>query len=73
MKNNNTATETPKLNHQGKPFAAKVHAGHPLRTYCRSIARRLWKESFGAKIIWRNSRHPGSDCSFRIYSGRCAA
>lgn len=47
--------------------------GHPLRKYCRSLARRLWHESFGAKIIWRNSRHPGSDCSFRIFTGRCAA
>jgi hypothetical protein len=68
-----TVPKDPTLNHLGKPFAKAVLPGHPLRKFCRSLARRLWRESFGAKIIWRNSRHPGSDCSFRIFTGRCQA
>ena len=64
--------EVAKLNHLGKPFKP-VAKSQPLHKYCRSLARRLWRESFGAKIIWRNSRQAGSDCSFRIFTGRCAA
>ena len=63
----------PKLNHLGKPFNPRPLPSHKLSKYCRSLARRLWRESFGAKVIWRRSRQPGSDCSFRIFTGRCAA
>ena len=72
-----TATTTeaavaPTLNHLGKPFA--ITAKSPTKSiYNRQLARRLWKASFGAKLVWRQSRQAGSDCSFRIFTGRCAA
>lgn len=73
---NNTATVTetaePKLNHLGKPFKPAVKSPAK-RLYNRQLARRLWRASFGAAIIWHKSRQPGSDCSFRIFTGRCAA
>ena len=64
--------KTSTLNHLGKPFA-KFTFGHALRTFSHAFARSQWRKSFGAKVIWKNSRHAGSDCSFRIFTGRCAA
>lgn len=69
---NNTATTTTPLNHLGKPFAITPKSADK-NIYSRGFARRLWRESFGAKIVWRQSRQAGSDCSFRIFTGRCAA
>ena len=68
---NNTATEQ-KLNHLGNPFKPAVQS--PVkRLYNRLFARGQWRKSFGAKVIWHRSRQPGSDCSFRIFTSRCAA
>ena len=64
--------EAQKLNHLGKPFKPATPS-KKLNLFNRQLARRLWRASFGAKVIWRNSRQPGSDCSFRIFTGRCAA
>jgi len=67
-----TAITAPTLNHLGKPF--KPVAKSPAKSiYNRQLARRLWRASFGAKLVWRQSRQAGSDCSFRIFTGRCAA
>jgi len=60
------------LNHLGQPFKPATPS-RKLSKFCRTFARRMWRESFGAKVIWRSSRQPGSDCSFRIFTGRCAA
>ena len=61
------------LNHLGRAFTKFTSTAHLLHKYNRQLARRSWRESFGAKVIWRNSRHAGSDCSFRIFTGRCAS
>jgi hypothetical protein len=65
-------TTITQLNHLGQPFKPATPS-RKLSKFCRTFARRMWRESFGAKVIWRSSRQPGSDCSFRIFTGRCAA
>jgi len=74
MKNkaNTEIHEVAQLNHLGQPFKPATPS-QKLIKYCRAFARNQWRKSFGAKVIWRSSRQPGADCSFRIYTGRCAA
>ena len=63
----------PILNHLDKPFSQRALPSHPLRTFCRSFARRVWRNGFADKQLWRNARHAGAGFSFRIFTGRCAS